>query len=515
MHKLAILSFCSLFACASPRNVVSLPGATPDATPGFNQRIPESLMTPDHISTSIGAMEFYDGIPTETTVERVYENLDRSRAVEAFLDFIPAASIEAMRIGHEQLGIDSYNEVLLFDGLMDSNSLFLTGNTDTVYASTFLDLREDGPTVIEIPPGAGPGTVNDAFFRFVIDMGAPGPDRGKGGKYLILPPDHKGDVPEGFFVAQSTSYSNWLILRGFLKDGSPEAASRMWRDGLKVYPLSEAASPTPMEFVSGTGMVFNTIHSNDFHFFEEVDGVIQREPADFVDPELRGVLSSLGIRKGHRFAPNERERRVLADGVAIGNATARALAFAPRTKSAFLYEGDEGWFTAFDGGDYRWLIEDGDGGRNMDARTFFFYIATVNTPAMVLKMVGVGSQYALCAKDGNGDYLRGDRSYKLTLPAGIPAKQFWSLVAYDPQTRSMLQTQQPYPSRNSERNQDELVYNQDGSIDIYFGPVAPEGHDSNWIQTVPGKAWFTCLRLYGPLESWFDQTWRPGKIELL
>ena len=159
-------------------------------------------------------------------------------------------------------------------------------------------------------------------------------------------------------------------------------------------------------------------------------------------------------------------------------------------------------------------MDDGNGGRNKDARSLFFYIATVNTPAMVLEMVGVGSQYALASTDSKGRYLDGSKDYTLTLPADVPAKDFWSLVVYDPQTRSMLQTDQPYPSKNNERNKD-LVTNADGSTTIWFGPTPPKGHEANWIQTVPGKGWFICLRLYGPLESWFDKTWRPGEIELV
>jgi hypothetical protein len=180
----------------------------------------------------------------------VYDYLDFSRAMEAFLNGIPAASIEALRLGAASLGAKNSNQVLYFDELMDSKALFLTGNTSTVYAIPFLDLKKDGPTVVEIPAGAGPGTVNDAYFRFVIDMGAPGPDKGKGGKYLILPPDYEGDLEgpiggkaqvidgETYFVAKSTSYVNWIGLRGFLVDGKPDAAAKMWRDGLKIYPLA-------------------------------------------------------------------------------------------------------------------------------------------------------------------------------------------------------------------------------------------------------------------------------------
>ena len=483
-----------------------------NATPGFNTLIPESILTPDSVETSIGTLNFFDGLPDEETVTKVYDNLARVRATQIFLDMVPLASIEGLRRGMESVGVDASHKILLYNDLMDSNSLFLTGNTDTIYAIGMLDLQRDGATVVEIPPGAGPGTVNDAYFRFVIDMGAPGPDRGKGGKYLILPPGYEGEVPEGYFSVESPTYVNWLPLRGFLVDGKTDAAVDMWTNGLKIYPLSRKDNPPQLEVVNGTGIVMNTVHANDETFFEEIAEVIQREPLEFLDDELRGNLASIGIEKGKEFAPDARMRAILKDGVAIANATARALAFRPRSDTIYIYGEESAWFTAFDGGSYQWLLNDGKGGRNRDARTVFFYIATVNTPAMVLQMIGAGSQYALAALDSKGRYLDGAKDYQITIPGDVPAKDFWSLVVYDPQTRSMLQTDQPYPSKNNERNRD-LVKNDDGSTTIWFGPKVPKGKEANWIQTVPGKGWFICLRLYGPLEPWFKQTWRPGEIE--
>jgi hypothetical protein len=272
--------------------------------------IPASITTPDSVETRIGTLEFFDGIPTKATSALVYDYLDFSRAMEAFLNGIPAASIEALRRGAASLGAKNSNQVLYFDELMDSKALFLTGNTSTVYAILNLDLKKDGPTVVEIPAGAGPGTVDDAYFRFVIDMGAPGLDRGKGGKYLLLPPDYEGDLEgpiggkaqeingETYFVAKSTSYVNWIGLRGFLVDGKPDAAAQMWRDGLKVYPLAQADNPPAMEFISGSGKSFNTIHANNFEFYEELHSVIEREPVEMLDPELRGLFASIGIEKG-------------------------------------------------------------------------------------------------------------------------------------------------------------------------------------------------------------------------
>ncbi len=499
-----------LAICFCVLRMQSSDGAPP--TPGYNQTIPPEIMTPETVETRIGTLKFFDGLPDDATVKTVYDNLDFARGMEAFLQFVPAASLEALREGSIELGSRRPNQVVIMNQLLDSNPLFLTGNTDTVYAMSFLDLKRDGPTVVEIPPGCGPGTVNDAFFRFVTDMGAPGPDRGKGGKYLIVPEGYQGDLPEGYFTSTSPSSVNWLILRGMLQDGKPDAASKNFREGLKVYPLSQKDNPPRMEFIEGSKIPFNTIHANNDKFFEEINNVIQREPVDFIDPELRGLLASIGIQKDKPFAPDARMQQILSEAVVVGNATARSLSFKPRSETVYLYD-DSTWYTAFDGGDYRWLIEDGKGGRNLDARTFFFYVATVNTPAMVKEMIGVGSQYALNALDQEDAYLDGSKNYKLKIPKDVPAKDFWSIVVYDPQTRSELQTEQPFPSKNNKR--DTLASNPDGSVDIYFGPKPPAGKESNWIQTVPGKGWFLCLRLYGPLKPWFDKSWRPGEIEKL
>lgn len=532
--KAALLSSCIISALSG----VAVAGA-PDkeVTPGFNQKIPEQIMTPNKVETRIGELNFYDGIPTEETLTKVYDNLDFVRGIDVFLNFIPATSVEGIRLGFKSLGVEDSNEVLVFDNLMDSNPLFLTGNTDTVYAGAMLDLEKDGVTVVEIPAGAGPGTLNDAFFRFVVDMGAPGPDAKKGGMYVILPPDYKGDLKptkngmadrgtdtratimvgdkeQKVWIAQSKSYNNWLILRGFLKDGKPDHASNMWRTGLKIYPLADAKNPKKMEFTNGSGKYFNTVHANDYKFYEELWHVIQKEPVSFIDPELRGQAAAIGIEKGKPFEPDARMKTILKDAVAVGNATARSIAFKTRDKSAYMFEGKQ-WFTGFIGRDYRWLKDGGNGGRNMDARTLFFYLATVNTPAMALQVPGVGSNYAMTTGDSNGEILYGEKNYKVTLPADAPAKDFWSMVAYDPQTRSELQVPggSKYPSKNNKR--DELIYNEDGSVTLYFGPDAPKGLEANWTETTPGKAWFAMLRLYGPLQPWFDKVWQPSDFELV
>ena len=509
MKTIKIMSKQFFIACMAALFMSSIVNAE-EVPSGYNTPIPGSIMTPDKVKTRIGTLEFFDGVPSKETAELVLDHLTFLRGVEAFLNGVPMASIHALVEGFKSIGVTEAHHVIVTDKLMDSNPLFLTANTDTVYAVNSFDLEKTGPLVIEVPPGTGPGTVNDAFFRFVVDMGMPGPDRGKGGKYLILPPGYKGEEPKGYFIAKTPSYINLFVLRGFLVDGKPDAAAKMFSEQVRIYPLSEKDNPPKMVITSGSGIAYNTIHSNDFSYYEELAEVLQKEPVDFIDPEMRGLFASIGLQKGKEFKPSPELKKILTDSVAVANATARSIVFRTPQEEAYLYENSY-WKIGFIGGNHEWLKDDGLGGRYLDARTLFFYAATVNTPAMTMKMVGLGSQYSMTSQDSNGDAFDGAKTYKLNIPANVPAKDFWSIVVYDPQTRSELQTSTPFPSKNSETGN--MVANADGSIDLYFGPKAPKGKENNWIETVPKKSWFPILRLYGPLEPWFDKSWKPGEIE--
>jgi hypothetical protein len=469
--------------------------------------IPAWITTPDRVETRIGTLEFFDGFPTAETIELVRENLLFMRGVETFLNAIPMASVRAAREGQkEAFGLTRNGVVGITETLLDSRSLFLTANTESVYILSWLDLS-DGPVVVESPPNTL-GMVDDMYFRYVADLGNAGPDRGQGGNFLFLPPDWEGDVPEGYFVYRSRTVSNAIFWRGFLTDGDPGPAVASAREVLKIYPLDRPADRDRMEFVNASGMYFNTIHANDITFFDEVQEVVDQEPASAFSPELLGLLAATGIEKGAPFAPDGSTRATMIEAAAVGNATARALSFRRRDPRAYYYEGS-GWHTAFVGGDYQFLRQ--SGARDLDARTGFHYPYTGVTPAMAIQMVGIGSQYAITALDAEGEVLDGSHSYRLILPGPIPANDFWSMVAYDPQSRSMLQTDQQFPSLSSQVPG--VVATPDGSYVIYFGPEAPSGMESNWIQTVPGKAFFPILRLYGPLEPWFDRSWRPGELE--
>lgn len=383
----------------------------------------------------------------------------------------------------------------------------MTAQTTTPYAFAEIDLKK-GPVVVEIP-GPVLGSVNDAFFRFVSDVGLTGPDQGKGGKYLFIGPDYEGDIPEGYFVAKSVTYRHWLFMRVFVKDGDLKAATRGLKEGFRCYPLALAHNPPEQSIYDLSGKQFNTIHANDEHYYEELNVVVQYEPADAFNPELVGLFASIGIKKGEPFAPDDRMKKLLNEAAAIGNASARAILYKPRSGAVYFYP-DRQWFSSFAGGSHEFM---NNGELVLDDRINFHYSATGITPAMAMPEVGTGSAYEGAVRDSEGNYLDGGKTYKVTLPTPIPVNNFWSFMVYSGQHRSMLETDQK--SAGLDSNNLSVKPNQDGSYTIWFGPEAPKGHEGNWIQTMSGKGYLVLLRLYGPLEPWFDKTWKPGDFELV
>lgn len=474
-----------------------MPEGVHDADPAELIRAVAAVSVPDVVTTPLGSFEMTDGVPTPDSVSRLYDALDFVRGVDVFLNAVPGASLVAMRKGFRSIGLTGSNLVGYTDPRANSGSLFLTPNTETTYGSLFVDLRETGPLVIE-PPTESLCVVDDFWFRYVADMGIAGPDRGQGGKYLFLPPGYDGDEPDGYFTYRTPTFTNWIVIRALQ---GVEAIKTT-----RIYPLADASNPPPTEFVNIAEFHFNTVHANDISFFEEVDELVQEEPTAALDPERAGQLAAIGIVKGRPFAPDEHRREILDQAATAGAAMSRAMVYAPRDPEARIFEGAS-WYQAFIGGSYEFLR---DGARLLDARTAFHYFATVITPAMAHAQVGAGSAYAYTAVDAGGAVLDGAATYTLTLPADPPAKNFWSIDVYDTQTRSLLQTDNPYPSVMSLGGA--VAVNADGTITVWFGPHAPAGRESNWIQTVAGKSWFPMLRLYGPLQPWFDRTWQPGEL---
>jgi len=468
-----------------------------------------SIGMPDKIETTVGKLEFFDGVPTDATINTLYDNLDRMRAVQVFLDNQGAGSLNAMRKGNASIGANSSNKVSITEQLLKSESLYLTGNTSTLYALTYLDLKTEGPLVVELPPGML-GFIDDAWFRFVANMGAIGPDKGKGGKYLFLPPGFEGKVPEGYFVIKLNTYNNLMFLRGSVKNGLAPAVANI-KNNLKIYPLSQVANPAATEFVNFSGTEYSTLVNNDVSFYEDLNTLVQVEPIEAIDSEARGLLASIGIVKGKPFAPDARMTKILNEAAILGAATARAITYQPRIDGVFIYpETNSAWTTAYANKNTS-FIENGAAG--LDARVLFYYNATGVTPAMATTQAGAGSDYALAYLDANKKAFDGSKTYKLHVPANVPVNDFWAATLYDTQTRSLLQTSQTFPTVGSQDK--DIKKNADGSYDLYFAPQAPKGKEGNWLQTLPGKSWFVILRLYGPLEPWINKTWRPSEIELV
>ena len=499
-----IASAVLIGATVSPSHAQLLTGPPADPQYKYSTPMPPGITSPGTVETRFGTLNFFDGVPDQASTEKIYDNLDFQRAVQAYLLAIPAVNQAANRNGILMMG-PANTTVPMWEQLVDSRTVGLTFNNDTPYTWFWIDLH-GGPLVIEAPPKVL-GLSDDIWYHWTGDIGFTGPDHGKGGKFLFLPPGYKGNVPQGYFVMRPGSFITWVVWRTFLVHGSPKPGIDMVKKTMSIYPLSQAANQPKLNFVDMSGKPFNMVNPADYRFWEMLNEVVQAEPTDTVDATTLGFWAAIGIEKGKPLAPDARMKKILTEAAAVGDATARALFYRVREKEAYYYD-NRNWKRPFIGGyKFQWQ----PGVANLSASALFLFAATGVTPAMDTQIVGEGSTYPWTAEDGDNHPLDGGKNYKLHLPGPIPAKNFWSVIVYDAQTRSMLQTDQQYPAVSSQKKG--LSVNPDGSVDVYFGPKAPAGKQNNWVQTRPSGAWFTILRLYGPLEPWFQQTWRPDNIE--
>ena len=506
-----------------------------------------TISAPERLETRLGRLEFRDGVPNAVTVETLYDHLDFVHGLNVFLNAFPGASTYAMRKGFHEAGAND-NEVIIFSEMMGSESLFLTANADTIYFVAMVDLTS-GPMVVETPPQAL-AVFDDMWWQWIVDFGLSGPDRGQGGRFLLIPPGYDGPLPDsGYHLGHSRTTRAMMLGRSFLVDDDPAPAVELIKSTLKIYPYDQGgfgtsiatlleggnrrprpAAPVPeTTFVEGSGNAFNTIPPSDFGFFELLNELVQENPAGTTDAELMGQLAAIGIVKGKPFEPDERMRRILEDAAAVGSATSRALVFDARASEGFEYYEGSAWLSNLWIGGYTFetppplVTADGieplpaTGVKAVHARTAFFYGFTGITPAMCMRLTGLGSQYIMLYKDSDGNHLDGAMNYQVNLPPDIPAARFWSLTAYDTETRSMLHTPQRFPRVGSQAYPTPAATtNTDGSTTITFGPERPaDSPEGNWIQTTDGKGWFLILRLYSPLESFFDKSWRPSEVEVV
>ena len=480
--------------------------AIADTTPKYKADVPTSVMTPDSAQSKyIGELNFVDGFPTDKTISKANDFMDTARAFELFESGMATASMYAMLKGHRDIGVVPNQTVAITEQLMDAKSLWLTPNTTTPYAHVEINVKS-GPVVIEIGSPVI-SILDDAFFKYVGDIGLGNPkDAGKGGKYLVIGKEYKGEIPKGYIVLKTNTYRHWMIARPYQIPGEELSVTiAKFKKTLKIYPLADAKKPQSLKFINVSGKQYNTLHATDATIYNELNEVIQYEATNTGDPEMLGLARAIGIEKGKAFKPDARMQKILDEAAKLANAAFRGVMYKPRNPDVYFYP-DRKWYSPLAAGSHEFL--DANGARALDDRIGFHFYATGITPFMVTPAIGKGSVYEIGSMDKNGDMLDGSKTYAVTLPGPIPARSFWSFMVYDNHTRSILETDQKTGGVDSKLAGMKVA--EDGSVTIYFGPKAPKGQEKNWVQTMPSKGFNVLLRLYGPEKEWFDKTWKPS-----
>jgi hypothetical protein len=468
---------------------------------------------------SLGRLPFEQGFPAKETRRMLRDELVFQRAVQSYLWSLPAVNMWSMKEGSEKVFGSGYNVLPTWNKRIDAKTLVTTPNSDVVYAMGYLDLKQDGPLVVEAPAGVQ-GMFDDFFQRplvgptidghtWVGDVGLAGPDKGKGGTYILLPPDYHGEEPTDGFVYRSRTYNVFLFWRSFFTDPKDLTETVARIKATHIYPLGKKGSARPMQFPDASGVPANLLFPEDGRYFESLARFIDREYVDSADMDMRGMLHTIGIEKGKPFQPDPATKTLLDQAARTAFKMSKVVLsdLLPHEPGGRYYP-ERQWLNVFAGENTDFQASGTFS--NLEQRVAFFTAAYSVSPGMVVNMVGKGAKYPVTARDGDGDFLDGGKSYRLHLPANIPAANFWSATVYDALTASGLDNGQPFPSLNSMDKPDQ---NPDGSTDIDFGPKAPVARERNWLRTMPGKGYFVIFRLYSPTQPFFDQTWKPGDIE--
>ncbi|WP_447917721.1 DUF1254 domain-containing protein [Achromobacter aegrifaciens] len=468
--------------------------------------------------------QFDKDYPTAATTKLLRDELIFQRAVQAYLWSLPAINLWAMKEGSEKVFGGGYNVLPTWKERIRASTQVTTPNSDVVYAMGYLDLKKDGPLVVEAPVGVQ-GILDDFFQRplvgptidghtWVGDVGLAGPDKGKGGIYVLLPPDYKGDppkgsLPKGAFVYRSRTNNVFLFWRTFFTDPKDLSKPNAQIAATRIYPLGKRASAKPMQFPDANQKPADLLFPRDGTYFDMLSRFIDSEHVDPADLDMRGFLHTIGIEKGKAFSPTP-EMRALLDraGKSAFKISKVVIGEMLPQEPGGKYYADRQWVNVFAGEDTS--FQSARTYTNLEQRSAYFTSAYSASPGMVKNLVDAGAKYPVTFRDKDGKYLDGGQSYKLHLPPNIPAKNFWSATVYDGTTASGLDNGQDHPSLNK---MDKPVQNADGSIDLYFGPTAPNGKEKNWLRTVPDKGYFVILRLYSPEKAFFDGTWKPDDLD--
>lgn len=448
------------------------------------------------------------GFPAATNVQTAYDEADLARAITAYKFFYPTVVGAAIIKGNLSVGLVT-NKVF---GIMDSNpkQVVFTTNADTPYGPLMLNLSI-GPIVIELPAGPLIVCSIDVNQRWVADMGLPGPDAGKGAKHLLVGPGFKGELPsEGYYVHHASANLQIVGVRSLPVNGDVPAAKARLKT-IKIYPLDPKTEWTEPEWLDVTDKEQDGTpirYEDQFKFWEVLKETLDNETPYSGYHNYYGELASLGIEKGKPFNPDSRLKTILEIAAKEGITQMRAQSFADRRPERIVWP-DRKWEWAslrFEDGDFNTAYF-----MDSTAREKWFYQAIGASPAMFRRDTQAGSLYWLGLRDNKRHYLQGDKTYKLTVPLPVPGKLFWSVTVYDASTRSQIQTDQQKAALRSLQELSNLSNAR--SVDLYFGPKAPQGEEERWIKTIPGKGWFTYFRIYGPEGSAFDGSWKPGDFE--
>ncbi|MET3026025.1 DUF1254 domain-containing protein [Flavobacterium sp. UW10123] len=473
-------------------------------------------------------MAFEENRPTDEQAKTLADELLFQRACQTYLWALPLINTLSMKEGSEKTFGAGYNVLPIWKKRLDANTLVTTPNSDVIYAMSYVDLGKDGPIVFEAPPMLQ-GILLDFWQRpipvdggkYFGDLGFFGPDAGKGGKFLILPPNYKGKVPSGYFVYRSGTNNVFIFLRAFYQDPSNLAPAVSLMENSKVYPLGKEASALPMKYPDASGVAADMLPARNFSAFEQLKRLVDtEEPENIGSPDWLGMLASIGIVKGKPFNPDAHTKDILDKAAKAAYKMSRVIGFKQEVSGrSFIVYPNHQWVNPLAGAtpdniggpfaDLGWKRKDG-GFTDIDLRTWFFTDYYSISPGMISQTPGKGAKYVIAFRDKEGKYLDPSATYKVSLPANVPAANFWSLTLYESENASGYANGQPFPSLGS---RDKPVQNADGSTDLYIGPKAPDGKTANWLKTIPGKGYFAILRLYGPTEKAIDNSWIPSDFE--